>query len=82
MAACSDDEVLFAIHTKGHRCSVPACRKLCLPKFFSGLDIEGANIGIKRAGDKRQPGSGDDQDRKRTLEGTTSCKRERYTDDL
>src|SRR2546429_4233806 len=54
MAACSDDKVLFAIHTVCHRCSVTACRKLRLPQFFSGLDIEGANIRVESTSDEHR----------------------------
>jgi len=74
MAARSDDKILFAIHAVGHRRCVAACRKLSLPEFFSGLDIEGANVRVKRTGDKRQTAGGEDRTAKPNRNGSI-CQR-------
>src|SRR5262249_1258089 len=48
------------IHRVGHRSGIAACRKLRFPKFFSSLDVEGANVRIERVSDKHQTGGGYD----------------------
>lgn len=50
VAACGDNEVLFAIEGVGHGRGLAAGGKFVLPEFLAGVGIEGAEIVVHCCG--------------------------------
>src|ERR1700692_3658080 len=63
MAAGRDHYILFSVCAEAvsHWGGVRSGRQLCLPQFLAGLDVEGAQEGIKSSSNKNQSSRGNDR---------------------